>query len=231
MTEYKAQWSGNPCSWSIQNLSLLGIVWLRACHQLHQRNAVQNPFCSKQLRNRFPFVCGYWTWQHFFSIFAFREWERQKLFSLFMVPKLTVRTTADVYLIRVSYRTSEPDAIATTGLDAAAGRGAPSHTARNTLDYMRRENANFIRVSAVTGRQTARTWSSLEPGRLCGVGSDAARSEFIMVDSLKRLNSWSRSSTSSGALCLRTSSITVGPLSMNGEYVVQQNGGHFKHRF
>ena len=173
MTEYKAQWSGNPCSWSIQNLSLLGIVWLRACHQLHQRNAVQNPFCSKQLRNRFPFVCGYWTWQHFFSIFAFREWERQKLFSLFMVPKLTVRTTADVYLIRVSYRTSEPDAIATTGLDAAAGRGAPSHTARNTLDYMRRENANFIRVSAVTGRQTARTWSSLEPGRLCGVGSDA----------------------------------------------------------
>ena len=38
VTEYKAQWSGNPCSWSIQNLPLLGIVWLRACHQLHQSN-------------------------------------------------------------------------------------------------------------------------------------------------------------------------------------------------
>ena len=80
--------------------------------------------------------------------------------------------------------------------------GAPSHTARNTTTYLRRENVTFIEPHMWL--PNARTWIQSTSIVLFGVPFNRW---FINVDDSRQSTSWSRQSSVSGTNYCSVSSI------------------------
>ncbi|MCP4281025.1 MAG: hypothetical protein GY776_13610 [Alteromonas sp.] len=103
--------------------------------------------------------------------------------------------------------------------------GAPSHTARNTLDYLRRENVNFIEPalwppnSPDLNPVDYAVWGALQERVY-------HRRQFETVEQLKQAidKEWR-------ALSQNFINNSINEWRRRLEYVVQQNGGHIEHVF
>jgi len=171
-----------------------------------------------------PQVCRYttlWNVRKSWFRLACQEWGRLASCSSSREQRLTANITVNMFSVAVYYPTSVQYASATPG-PCNRQDGAPSHTARNTLTYLRPENVMFIEAGMWPPKQLG-----LESSRLRWLGFQQMiyqRRRFTTINQLKQalVIEW-------GKLSRRFIDRAIGQWRRRLKCVVQQQGGHIEH--